>query len=237
MRNLLFLALASISTLTIAGESGTTYQVLPMKKPVVHISCGHYAELLHFEKKITHGSITITRDDLPELKDEDWCGIMVYDEATETSDGGFKAHNKDKYFYRGTYFAKEKDAGEIFDNGLTITVDERFRKVTSVKNFQIYEDEVIRTEDGPEVDIRLTGRHTAGMDVLINGQPLSIYNVLDKTSTKYLPFTFSGEATLSLSHTGKKVTWVNFDTSETRESPTLTIKPNGWKDIGVFVSE
>lgn len=51
MRTLLFLALASISTLTIAGESGTTYQVLPMKKPVVHISCGHYAELLHFEKK------------------------------------------------------------------------------------------------------------------------------------------------------------------------------------------
>jgi hypothetical protein len=41
-----FLALASISSLTISGESGTTYQVLPMKKPVVNVGCG--GDIVHF---------------------------------------------------------------------------------------------------------------------------------------------------------------------------------------------
>ncbi|MCP4260382.1 MAG: hypothetical protein GY774_23100 [Planctomycetes bacterium] len=237
MRTLLFLALASISTLTIAGESGFTFQVLPMKKPVVNIGCGGDADRFEFEKNIYHGSITITRKDLPLLKDAQGCGIMVYDESTETSDGDFAVLSKNKTFYRGASFFYGKDAGKLFDDGLTVTVDENFRKVTSVKDFQIYENSFSREEDGPEVDILLIGEHTVGADVLINGQPLSIYKVLNKVSKKYLPFTFSGEATLSLSHTGKNVTWVNFDTSEKRESPTLTIKPNGWKDIGVFVSE
>lgn len=135
MCNFFFFVLVLISMFIIVGEFGIIYQVFLMKKFVVYISCGYYVEFFYFEKKIIYGSIIIIWNDFFEFKDEDWCGIMVYDEVIEIFDGGFKVYNKDKYFYCGIYFVKEKDVGEIFDNGLIIIVDECFCKVIFVKDF------------------------------------------------------------------------------------------------------